>query len=369
MLEHSKISETQFRILVILYSIGDTILVVPGSMTADSKQMAWLPAILGVVIGVVLVWLYSAIGSLFPHKTLVELNEKILGKWLGKMISLLFVASTFLFCSQLLFYVGSFLTTQIMSDTPLLIIHIAFMIVVTIGIRLGLETLARCGEILFPWFMICFIILVFSISPQIKVESIQPLFGVGIKPILRSTLIFLSIAPLTFIVLLMIFPAHVTNGKKSRSAFFIGSAIGGLIMIIIILLSILVLGPVYAQITMYPSYELARRIRIGDFIQGIEVIIAIMWFLSLYFKLSIYYYATVSGLAQILELKQYRLLTLPLSIIIIVLSNIVYPSITYEKIWDTETWIPYSLIFGLFYPLLLLIIGTFRKKNQSVLQK
>ncbi|MED3940659.1 GerAB/ArcD/ProY family transporter [Priestia megaterium] len=50
-----KLSAAQFRILVIFNSLGDTILVVPGSLTADSKQEAWIPAILGVGVGVLLV--------------------------------------------------------------------------------------------------------------------------------------------------------------------------------------------------------------------------------------------------------------------------------------------------------------------------
>jgi spore germination protein KB len=96
------LSAAQFRILVIFYSLGDTILVVPGSLTADSKQEAWIPAILGVGVGVFLVWMYIKLSSLYPNKTLMELNEAILGKWLGKFVSLLFVASTLLFCSQVL---------------------------------------------------------------------------------------------------------------------------------------------------------------------------------------------------------------------------------------------------------------------------
>ncbi|KNH16495.1 spore gernimation protein [Priestia megaterium] len=364
-----KLSAAQFRILVIFYSLGDTILVVPGSLTADSKQEAWIPAILGVGVGVLLVWMYIKLSSLYPNKTLIELNEAILGKWLGKFVSLLFVASTLLFCSQVLFYVGSFLTTRIIIQTPMLAVHILFMGIVIVGVRLGIETIARCAEILFPWFVIPFLILVFSIFPQIHYENLQPLLEVGVKPIIRSILVFTSITSLTFIVLLTVFPAHVAEPDQRNRAFFTGSLIGGGIMIIILLLGILVLGNTYTRIALYPSYELARRIEVADFLKNIEVIMAIMWFLSLYFKTSLYYYATVSGLAQILELKNYRILTLPLGIIAVTFSLIVYPSIPYEQTWDRDTWIPYSLLFGLFYPLGLLIVWKIRVKHSASLSK
>ncbi|MGG1365400.1 hypothetical protein ABE322_06385 [Priestia megaterium] len=47
-------------------------------------------------------------------------------------------------------------------------------------------------------------------------------------------------------------------------------------MVTLILLGILVLGPYYSQITMFPSYELGRRIDVGKFLQGIQVVIAIL---------------------------------------------------------------------------------------------
>ena len=100
---------------------------------------------------------------------------------------------------------------------------------------------------------------------------------VGVKPIIRSILVFTSITSLTFIVLLTVFPAHVGEPDQRNRA-FTGSLIGGGIMIIILLLGILVLGNTYTRIALYPSYELARRIEVADFLKNIEVIMAIMWF-------------------------------------------------------------------------------------------
>ena len=197
--------------------------------------------------------MYIKLSSLYPNKTLIEINEAILGKWLGKFVSLLFVASTLLFCSQVLFYAGSFLTTRIIIQTPMLAVHILFMGIVIVGVRLGIETIARCAEILFPWFVIPFLILVFSIFPQIHYENLQPLLEVGVKPIIRSILVFTSITSLT--------------------------------------------------------------------------------------------------------------------IIAVTFSLIVYLSIPYEQTWDRDTWIPYSLLFGLFYPLGLLIVGKIRVKHSASLSK
>lgn len=362
MLKKGKISFYQFVALVTLYTIGSTILVVPASMAANSKQDAWIAAIIGVGVGLLLVWLYSALGSFFPDQTLVELNETLLGKWLGKTVSLLFIFFTLTSCSQVVFYLGNFLLSEIMPETPMIWTHIIFMIVVIMGVRLGIEPLARCAEILFPCFIILFMILILFPLPQIKVKNIQPVLEVGIKPILWSALVFISIASLTLIILLMVFPASTNNPKETRKAFFIGHFIGGLIMVMVITLSIFVLGPFHTARYLYPSYELARRTAIGNFLERIEAILAVMWLFSLYIKVVLYFYATVLGLGQVLKLKDYRPLTFPIGMMIVVLSLVVYPNVAYQQKWDTLTWIPYILTIGFFYPVLLLGVTIFRKK-------
>lgn len=103
-----KISTIQFRMLVILYTIGSTIVIAPAAMTVDSKQTAWITAILGVVCGFVLVKVYIALGLLFKDKNLIEINEAVFGKYLGKGVSCLFVTSAVITCSRIYTMSGVF---------------------------------------------------------------------------------------------------------------------------------------------------------------------------------------------------------------------------------------------------------------------
>ena len=243
--ENFKISARQFAIIVILFSVGTTILVIPGIMAQEVKQDAWIAAVFGIGIGLLLVALYIAVGRMFPTMTLVEINETIFGKWLGKAVSLSFVLFSLYSTSELLLYVGNFLTTQIMPDTPIEAIIILFACILIMGIRLGLETLARSAELLFPIFVFLFIILVVSIllpPVQYKFENIQPVFEAGIKPMIHAVFLFTGFFSLPLIVLLMIFPVSVNQQKAAEKTFFIGVLIAGICLLIIIALTIIVLG-------------------------------------------------------------------------------------------------------------------------------
>lgn len=362
----SKISSRQFLILVFLFTIGSSILIIPTSQAYFAKQDGWIATMIGTGIGLLLVWLYVAIGNLCPGASLIQLNEKVFGKWIGKFVSLLLLSTVFLAGPTVaLYYVGEFMTTQIMPTTPLSSINFLFAIIVIIGVRLGLEVVARSAELLLPWFFLFFFTLVLFVLPKVEIENIQPVLEEGVRPLGAAVLFFLSIAILPSVVLLMIFPSSVHEPMQASGAFYKGYLVAAIVLASIIVLCILVLGADLTARTMYPSYILAKKIYVGHFLQRIEAIMAFMWFISLYFRVALYLYVTALGLAQIFNLNDYRTLVLPLGLLLVTLSLIVYPNAIYGINWDIHTRIPYTISIGLIYPLILLIVAWVRRTRSA----
>ncbi|MDQ0873930.1 spore germination protein KB [Paenibacillus sp. V4I3] len=361
MLKDIKISVRQFAVLVIIYTIGTTILVIPSGLAVDAKQDAWLAAIIGVGLNLLVVCLYNKVGDYFPNLTLVEYNEKLFGKWPGKMLSLVFLFFSFIGAATVLFYMANFINTHVMPETPIQAVNSIFAIVVVMGVRLGLETLVRAAEIFFPWIIMLFIILVACLLPEIQVEKLQPMFSVGSKPLIKAALSVAGTSSLPFIVLFMVFPAHVNHFQKAKKAFLIATLIGGACFVIITFLCISVLGTKMTERHMFPSYVLAKQINIGNFLERVEILIAGIWFLTVYFKTTFYFYGFVTGLAQILKIEDYRPLVWPLGMILVVFSLVVYPNVAYMAEFDTKAYIPYALTIGLLYPILIIGVAAIRK--------
>ncbi|MFB6799606.1 GerAB/ArcD/ProY family transporter [Peribacillus butanolivorans] len=361
MVKNEKISTRQFRNLVILFTIGDSILVLPSLLAFYSKQDAWIACIISVGIGLLVIALYTKLGLFFPNMTFVQMNEKIFGKWIGKCTSLFFLTVTFLYTCSVMYYVGKFMTIQILPDTPIEMIHIMVAIILVMAVRLGLEVIARAAEIFLVLFIMLFIILVIFVSPQIDIKNIQPVFEIELKPLLRTVIILVVYAPVDSLVLLMIFSASVNELKKARKAYFSGFVIGGIVIIITTLLTILVLGADQAARQAFPGYTLAQKINVGNFVQRIEAILAIMWFIPMYLKMVLFFYGSCLGISQVLGLKNYRPLTLPFGILIVILSLIIFPNIAYQQEWDVNTSVPLSITAELFLALLMLVVAIFRK--------
>ncbi|MGM0875151.1 MAG: GerAB/ArcD/ProY family transporter [Bacillota bacterium] len=362
-----KITSGQFLLLVTLFTIGTSILNVPSGLAAEAKQDGWIAAIIAIGMGFLIVWTFTRLGDTCPQMTIIEINEYAFGKWIGGLISILLVFFSLFNVPPLLFYMGNFMITNMMPETPIEAFNIIFILVVIMGLRLGIETIARTGEILFPWVVFLFVILVLLLCPQIKMDNIQPVLETGVKSLFRAALSLIATSHSPFIVLFMIYPSSVNTpkkAKKAKKAFFIGTFIGGLVMIIITFLSIAILGSEQTARHQYPSFTLAKKVSIGDFIQRIEALIAAIWFITIYFKMTLYFYCGVVGFAQLLKIKDYRPLLMPLGMIVTVFSLVVYPNTVYMSNWDEKTWVPYSLTFGFVLPLLLLGM-TKLKRNSS----
>lgn len=354
----------QFLVLVTLFTIGTTILVVPSGLAAAAKQDAWIVSIVGTGIGFIVIGIYHALVRSYPEMTIIQMNEKLFGKWIGKIVSLIFISMPFIYTSILMIYNGSFLTSHIMPDTPLPVLGMLMILIVVMGVRLGIETIARSAEIFIVFFFILFGFLVIFVSPNIEFENLQPVFESKINTIFGASLNLVVTSTINSVTLLMIFPL-VTRNKDAIKSFYIGNFIGGVVIIVITLLSILVLGADSTARQAYPSFILARRINVGNFVQRTEGIIAVMWFITIYFKMILYFFATVLGVSQIFNLKHYRPLTLPMALIVGALSILMFEDVVKQQDFDIKVSIPYSITVGLFLPLILLLVHAIRKRKDE----
>ncbi|MFF5996167.1 endospore germination permease [Lysinibacillus sp. KU-BSD001] len=360
-MEKQIISSRQFTIIVLFYSVGTSILIIPASIALDVKQDAWIVPIIGTILSVLLVKLLISLGKRMPTLSFVEMNEKILGKFIGKCVSIGFIVLTLLSASELLYFMGNFLQTEVMIETPQVAFSILFSITILFAAYLGIEVFARSLEILLPFFVLIFIIFVLSISPQIDSNNIQPFFEVAAKPLIYNIFYFVGLFSFPLVVLLMIFPSAVNVYQSAQKGFYIGMIAGGLILSIVIALCILVLGAPNTSLRTFPSYALAQKISVGNFVQRIEIIMAFMWWITIFVRAFMYFYACVKGLGEILKLKDHRPLILPLGMISIGLSQIMHPNVIHSATFNKETWPLYIATFAIVIPLILLTVVKLRK--------
>ena len=361
MRQYKQLGPQQFAALVFHFTIGSTILIIPSALANAAKQDAWLSALIGVIVGLLLVCLYNILEGMHPELNIVEYSEQILGKWLGKAVSLLFCLFALLTASLVLRNLGDFITIEMLPTTPIEAIHVPMLLVAVIAVRLDLETLGRAAEIFFLVVIVIFILTVTLILPHATLHNIQPILGQGIKPVLLGSTIIMGIPYFELVLLLMLFP-YVNNVKGAKKSFLFGTALSGFCLTLITLACLIGLSPIITELVLYPTFYVVKKINVADFIQRVEAGLAVLWFISVFFKLAICFFAAVISLSHTLNLKSYRSLAMPMAMIIFVLSLIAFPNITYFREFAAKIGPFYTGTFGLVLPLILLIGALIRKR-------
>lgn len=362
-MDQSRIGNLQFLVIAGLFTIGDTILFIPSFVAAAAQKDAWLAGLFAVITGIGLLVFYTVLQRRYPRMSILAVNELLLGRYVGRACSAVFVfVFLLLVTSTLLREVGDFMATQMLPNTPVQFIEMLFLLIVVRAVRGGAETIGRTAEIAAPWVLLLLTLLILFVIPGSRLALIQPVLYNGIKPVLGGGFQIIAVPYMEIAAMLLLFPL-VRDERRVRLNFVIGGAAGGLLLVLVIFFCLINFGPIITQDSVYPTYLLAKKIELGEFLQRIEAIMAIAWLFSLFIKMTVCFYGTCVGSAHVLGLRDYRLFTLPLALLLLPLADLLAPNIiAYFRIGDYYLF--FVGTFAVALPLALLAMDAVRGRRR-----
>ncbi|MDR9505818.1 endospore germination permease [Brevibacillus agri] len=361
MLENYKISPRQFMMLVTLVTIGDSVLVLPAIAAELAKQDAWISVTVGLLIGLGNVLLMIAVGKCYPNESFFSFIDNMFGRVLGTVITLSFVWYTFFSAAAHVLETGDFVGTYLLNDTPSIAIQLLLVSLIMFGVRLGLQTVADSAQIYFYGFFCFFVLLMLCLIPQADVARLQPVLENGWKPVLAGAIPSIAFPFSELVIFLAILP-YVSPIQRRMRYFLKGAFLGGLVLILVILMCILVLGADMTARHGYPSYVLAKQMKIGLFIQRLEAILAVVWFIAVNVKIMIYSVFFQLGLRHVFRIREMSVLTLPYMVMLLVMANIFTPNMVVYVHIISQYWPFYDFTYSIALLLLLLIVHKLRSK-------
>lgn len=356
-----KITNHQVFALTACFTSGTGLLVISADMTGLAKQDAWLSVLFGLLFAMFEVWMICFFWSRYPGMTYVEIMKKIFGKWIGWLASAGFVIMCLNTAPMISWYMGNFVTTQVMPETPVYAITFIYIVTIAISILYGLETIARAYEIFNYIVSFLFILAMVLVLPNARIENLLPVFEEGLIPILKGSLLLATNMIFPVIMLLMIYPSCADNTYKARKSFLTGYLWGGFLLLISNIMSILILGSSITANSQYPVYLLTKEINVADIFTRLEFLVAAAWIITLIMRGLVYFYAGTLAFSQLLGLKSHRRIVLPMGLIVVVMSQVSYPNVIYQADWDTYVWPPFITTFGLVLPVILVIVFLIKK--------
>ena len=144
-----KISGYQISLLFFTFIVSTIILSVPGIMVSYAKQNAWLSIIPASLTGIVNIYVMTALARHYPGQSIIQYTTAICGKWAGKLVGFYLTYYLFFFISSTVNEHARFLNSNLLMQTPPIVLMTTLLFVCGLAVLAGVETIGRCNEVIF----------------------------------------------------------------------------------------------------------------------------------------------------------------------------------------------------------------------------
>ncbi len=344
------ISDKQGINITTLFLFGSTLIMGTGG---ESKNSLWLAIILGLILAVPIVMVYGRISYRYPGRDLYDILQEVFGKITGKALSMIFIWFSFHLGSLVLRNFGEFMSTVGLPETPKIVPIIIFSLVCALGVKYGIEVIAKCSCFFIIIVISLLILFIILTIPNMEPENLLPIMGNGLAPILKGAFSVFTFPFGELVVFLLVFDS-LSKPESAMKVYLKALFFGGFFIAFVGLRNVMVIGESIDNVY-FPSYSAVSRINIGNFIQRLEVSVIIIFILSGFIKISICLLSSAKGLAKLFEFKDYRFLVIPVSLLMINLSDILFDNTMEMSEWSQEVWPYYAFPFQVILPIVILI--------------
>lgn len=208
---NEQITPGQLMILIIQAQIGVSILYLPSKVEYIAENNAWMSVILAGIISALLILIMWGLSRRFPTMNFFEYLPKLVGKVMGKMIQLIFVAMFILESCQILVLFADVVRDWIFATTPTGVIIFLVLATSLYMVRENIRLIARFFVLTFGLIFVLLFIALYAYRDA-DMMYILPFSQTGITSVLKGTLQSLN-SFYGFEILFFCYP-YVQGGDK-----------------------------------------------------------------------------------------------------------------------------------------------------------
>ncbi len=360
----NKISTRQlFFIFTIIFSSPATRFL-PKYAAAKAGQAGWLSPIMSIIPFIVIILVIDSILKKYKDQSMAEIITNVFGKYLGKLILMLYLLWTFYVTAMFTRFYVERLTGSIYPNINNNILIILTFIPIAYILRSGYTVIARMGEIVLPFIGTALFLLALFLLPSVKVDNILPVYFNDIMPMLKGSLS--STGVIAYLFPLFFLSDNLVNLKSLRKFGYISVAVNIMSIILVDFVTIGVLSSSVTRRSPTPVLSVVKQISILDTIENIEAIVVAIWIFTDFILISTCFTILLKLIKSIFKLSDTKPLINTLAILIYYLSMGVSINKFELDEFSDKLIIPINLVMGFGFPIILFIMSKFKKtKNRT----
>lgn len=360
MISEGKFGVAEATSLVALFVLGKIFLTYQAPIIEGAGQAAWMAMLLASLIGLGAFIVVILLMEQYPGQSIIDVGEELVGPVVNTLFSLVYLSFFIALSALSLRQFSERVVALFVGEMPISMAVLPFLAGMLAVAYLGLETLAR-GARIFIWIIIPGFLLVLVLTyPFWEWFYLLPIFGLGLDRValtgLRGSGFFAEL-----FILALIYPALPRD--KFRQIGLGSWAISALVLVLGITgLSLAFAYPMAIELSQ-PTFEMARLIYFGRFIQRLETVFAVVWLLGGLVKLSLGLYLCSTIGARMLRLPYSRPLLPALAVIIV---SLAFAPESVARAVQLDNEYLRALAWGLLGPVLVLLAIThFKGKGKK----
>lgn len=349
--------------IIFVFMLGSSLVLRVGG---GAGRDAWLAILIGMVMMLPVLLVYSRILSLFPGKGFFEIILASLGSFFGSILIFLYVWYAFHLGTLVIRDFTEFVKIVGLHETPEFVTALFLGVLCIWAVKAGIEVIARWTAIMMPIIIAAILLITLLLIPKFKIDNLKPVLYNGMQPVLDAAFSVFTFPFAETVICTVIF-SYVKSGNKPYKIYLWSILAGTSILLVTSVRSLLVLGEESYKINFFASYMSARLVKIGDFLERIEVLVAIVFLVGGFVKISICLLAAAKGIADMFSISDHRQFAAPLGMLMIIYSLTVFKSTVEMFAWSKNVYKYYAFPFEVIFPLIVWIAAevNVRKNKRS----
>ncbi|MFD0673170.1 endospore germination permease [Cohnella sp. GCM10027633] len=365
MKDERQITAIQSAAILVSTIIGVGVLPLPLFAVRAGGSGAPMVTLLGVLLGFLGLSLIAILGMRFPGKSITQYGQDILGKWPGRIGSVLVIAYFAVLCSLTAREFGEVVITAVLTKTPLEVTVIVMLLLAAIATRNTITTFAYIHHFYFPLLLFPVLLIVALSLKNADAINLQPIWGndpLGTPAMWGGLLTIAALFQGSFVMTTVI-PA-MRRPEKALAAGAWAMLIAGGLYVIIVAATVGVFGSEETKNLLWPTLELAKTTSLpANVLERLDAAFLAVWVTAVFTTLFSSYFFTIKETSKLLRLRDHKMFSFFLLPIIYFMAMLPQSILhMYEIIQDFGR---IGLILTIVYPGLLLVVAVLRGTKEA----
>ncbi|WP_139491400.1 GerAB/ArcD/ProY family transporter [Brevibacillus dissolubilis] len=333
--------------------VGQGLLSISHALSPVGYNQYWIPFLLGVVTQLVLIPMYW-LGMRYPEDNLYVINERLLGKWLGKLVNLVFLIYLIMVFAAVTHNYLRLVQAVTMPDRTMYPALIAILFVSCYIVLGGIKLVARfcmLGFFFTAWMMVY---LHWGIQKG-EFSHMLPLFNVNMRDVWQAS--YQAYESFFGYELLLVYFPYIVQQKRSLL-----HVSGGLWLTVLVYTGVSLVSVVYfsewqLENLRYPVLNLFKAVEL-TFVERIENFGIALWVFLVLSTAAPYLWAAKKAMDAVMSHNR-RIHLYVILVCAYLLARVQMPTWLRQKLFeDWSFWLGYTMVV---IPVLLLLLSLIRK--------